>query len=88
LDAITSAGHPAREVSLPACVVFEDVEDRELRVAEPDREPRDRPRLFSDERSSALEEARDVLLLAWLCLERHPEPLGDGGHNLSFPSSD
>jgi hypothetical protein len=56
--------HPAGEVSLPARVVWEDVEDGELRVAEPDREPCSCPRFLFDERGSAFEKPRDVLLLA------------------------
>src|SRR6266508_2357245 len=49
-------GHTSRQVCLAARVVWEDVEDCELRVAEPDREPRGRVWLVLDERASALEE--------------------------------
>ena len=68
-------GHTPRQVCLAARIVREDVEDGELRVAEPDREPCDRVGLVLDERAPTLEEPRNVRFFAFFASSGTQRPL-------------
>jgi hypothetical protein len=78
-------GDLAAKVRLAACFAVERVEDRKRALVETDRKPCDGFRLFRDKRFGALEECRDILLLAGLGFQL--DILCDLGHGCA-PCSD